>query len=60
MIKENLGMCSFFFIIYLFFTALDLHCCTAFSPVVASGGYSLVAGRGLLTAVVSLLAEHGL
>ena len=31
-----------------------------FSLVVTSGGYSLVAGHGLLIAVVSLVAEHGL
>ena len=30
------------------------------SLVVASGGYSLVAARGLLIAVASLVAEHGL
>ena len=30
-----------------------------FSLVVASRGYSLVAVRGLLTAVASLVAEHG-
>ena len=39
--------------------ALGLRCCAGLSLVVASGGYS-VAVRGLLTAVASLVAEHGL
>ena len=34
---------------------LGLCCC--FSPVAVSGGRSLVAGRGLLTVVASLVAE---
>ena len=36
-----------------------LCCCMGFSLVVASRGYSLVAGHGLLIAVASLV-EHGL
>ena len=38
---------------------LGLHCCSGFSLVVASMGYSLATMRGLLTAVASL-AEHEL
>jgi len=37
---------------------LGLHCCTGFSLVVASGGYSLVAVFRLLFAVASFVAEH--
>ena len=52
----------FFFLIfvYLFLAVLGLCCSVGFSLVVTSGGYSLVAGHGLLIAVVSLVAEHGL
>ena len=32
----------FFFLSYLFLIALGLRCCTGFSLVAASGGYSLV------------------
>ena len=39
---------------------LGLHCCVGFSLVVASGGYSPAAVRGLLVAVASLVSEHGL
>ena len=39
--------------------ALDLHCCVNFSLVVASGGYFLAVVCRLLTAVASLVAEHG-
>ena len=46
--------------IYLFLAVPGLYCCSGFSLVVASRAYSLVAVRGLLTAVASLVAEHGL
>ena len=39
---------------------LGLHCCKGFSLVAASGGYSLVAARGLFIAGASLVAEHRL
>ena len=39
---------------------LSLHCCSGFSLVAASGGYSLAAVLGLLTVVASLIAEYGL
>ena len=45
---------------YLFWAVLGLSCCTGFSPVATSRGYSPVAGHGLLIAVASLTAEHGL
>ena len=44
---------------YLFLTVLGLRCSMDFSLVAASGGCSLVAGRGLLTVVASLVAERG-
>ena len=51
----------FFFIlfIYLFLAVLGLPCYLDFSLVVAGRGYSLVA-HGLLIAMSSLVAEHGL
>ena len=39
---------------------LGLHCCVGFFLAVESRGSSLVVVRGLLIAVASLLAEHGL
>ena len=45
---------------YLFLALSGSHCCTGLSLVVASRGYSLVAVRGLLLGVASLVAEHGL
>ena len=39
---------------------LGLHYCMSFSLFAASGSYSLVAMRGLLIAMASLAAEHGL
>ena len=39
---------------------LGLCCCTGFSLAVASGGYSLVTVRGLLTVLASLVVRHGL
>ena len=52
---------SLFFIIlfiYLFLAVLSLCCVTRFSPLVAIGGYSLVAVNELHIAVASLVAEH--
>ena len=46
--------------LYWFLAALGLCCCTGFSPLAASRGYSLAVVRRLLTAVVSLVVEHGL
>ena len=49
----------FFKLIYLFLAALGLRCCTrAFSS--GEWGLLFVVMRGLLTAVASLVAEHGL
>ena len=44
---------------FLFLAVLGLHCCSGFSLVVASRGYSLVAVLGLLIVVASLITEHG-
>ena len=46
--------------IYLFLAVLGLHCCIGFCLVAATGGSSLAAVHGLLVAVASLVAEHGL
>ena len=42
-----------------FLAILGLHCCLGFSLVAASRGYSLVALCSLLTAMASLVGEHG-
>ena len=46
--------------IELFLAMLGLHCCTGFSPVAASRGYSLAVACRLLIAEVACLAveEH--
>ena len=44
----------------LFLAVLGIRCFMGFSLVAASGDYSLAAVGGLLTAVASLLVEHGL
>ena len=46
-------------VISLSLAVLGLCCCTSVSLVVTSRGYSLVAMRGHLTVVASLVAEHG-
>ena len=52
---------SHYYFIYLFLTALDLHCCAwAFSSCSEVGRLLFVAVHGLLIAVVSLVAEHRL
>ena len=43
--------------IYLFLAVLDLRCCSGFSLLAASGGYSLVVVHGLLILMVSLAVE---
>ena len=43
----------------IYLAVLGLHCCSGFSLVVASRGYSLVAVLGLLIVVASLITEHG-
>ena len=48
------------FLFISFLAVLLLHCCADFSLVATSGGCSLVAVLRLLTAAVSLVAEHGL
>ena len=46
--------------IYLFLAMLGLCCCRGFSLVVVSGPYSLAVMCGLLMAVASVVAGHGL
>ena len=45
---------------YLFLDVLGLHCCTGFSLVAVSKGYTPVVVHGLLTAMASLVVEHRL
>ena len=57
---KNQNLSFFFFLMYLFLAALGLRCCTwAFSGC-GERGLLCVAVRGLLIAVASLVAEHGL
>jgi len=57
--ERNLSL-SFKKSLNLFMAVLGLCCCTGFSLAVASGGYSLVTVRGLLTVLASLVVRHGL
>ena len=64
-LTQNPLVCLWVFLIFknvLFIlgAALVLSCCTGFSLVAASRGYSLVAVLGLLIAVASPIAEDGL
>ena len=58
LILEMYILLLFYFLKFL--AVLGLRCCTGFSLVAASGGYSLVAACRLLMAVASLVAEQGL
>ena len=51
--EQQQDLCIYFWLRWVFVAALRL------SPVAASGGYSLVAVRGLLM-LVARVAEHGL
>ena len=46
--------------IYLFLAALGLHCCAPAFSSCSEQGLLFVAVHGLLIAVASLVAEHGL
>ena len=58
--KDNFDMTTFYRnnFTYSFMLVLCLHC-TGFSLVVVNSGSSVVAVRGLLTAVALLLVEQG-
>ena len=51
---------NFYLFIYLFFAALGLRCCAGAFSSCSEQGLLFAAVRGLLTAVASLVAEHGL
>ena len=51
---------NFFVYLFIFWLHWVFVAACGLSLVVASGGYSLVTGHGLLIAVASLVAEHGL
>ena len=51
---------SFLFHNLIYLVALGLRCRTGFSPVTVRGGYSQVAGHGLLDVVAPLVAGHEL
>ena len=48
------------FVFYLFLAALGLRCCTRTFSSCGKQGLLFVVMRGLLIAVASLVAEHGL
>ena len=50
----------FYLFIYLFLAVLGLRCCTQAFSSCGERGLLFVAVRGLLIAVASLVAEHGL
>ena len=60
MVPEFLLYLYNFVYLCIFWLCWVLHCCTGFSLVAASRGYSLVAVHGLLFEVASLVSEHGL
>ena len=49
-----------FIYLILFLAALGLHCCARAFSSCGEQGLLFIAGRGLLIAVASLVAEHGL
>ena len=51
---------KFIYFIYLFLAALGLRCCAQAFSSCGERGLLFVAVRGLLIAVASLVAEHGL
>ena len=51
---------KFILFIFLFLAALGFRCCTRAFSSCSGWGLRFVAGRGLLIAVASLVAEHGL
>lgn len=62
-VSNTFNICSALFYIrqsFFFPAMLGLRCCTGFSLIAASGGYSVVAVRRLLIAEVSLVAAHRL
>ena len=54
------GLHAYSFFLSLFLSALGLHCCTQAFSSCSEQGLLFVAARGLLIAVASLVAEHGL
>ena len=59
---EKVGVNRFLEFIYfnLFLAALGLHCCAQAFPSCGEQGLLFVVVDGLLTAVASLVVEHGL
>ena len=58
-----IGLFVFFYIfnfIYLFLAVLGLHCCARAFSSCGKQGLLFIAVHGLLIAVASLVAEHGL
>ena len=58
----HVSLCTFLInlFIYLFLAALGLRCCVQAFSSCSKWGLLFVAVRGLLIAVASLVAEHGL
>ena len=58
--KARAKMGFFYKFVYLFLAALGLRCCAQAFSSCSERGLLFVAVRGLLVAVASLVAEHGL
>ena len=58
--KETVFFVFVFIFIYLFLAALGLRCCMRAFSSCGEEGLLFIVVRGLLTAVASLVAEHGL
>ena len=52
-------ICILFIYLFIVLAVLGLCCCSGFSLVVGSGGYSRVAVLERLIVVASLISEHG-
>ena len=55
---QNKSFVFYKIILFIYFAVLGLSCCSGFSLVAVSGGYSVVAVYELLIAVASLALEH--
>ena len=58
--KSLYQLVFFIYNFYLFLAVLGLCCCVGFSLIAMSRGYCPVVVRGLLIAVASPVAQHGL
>ena len=60
LILLDVNFFKFIYLIYLFLAALGLRCCVQAFSSCGKQGLLFIVVRGLLIAVASLVAEHGL